>query len=72
MRDQDKLGKPDIKIAGLSIWVHGREREGDLDYWNGNWVRVTVQCKAQGAEVITSGSIIHLPEIAALLKGAKA
>ena len=59
----EHLGSPDIKIAGLSIWVHQRQFPDAEDYWDGNWVVVTVCCKANYAEVWTTGPIIHLPEV---------
>jgi hypothetical protein len=57
------LGTPDVKLAGLQIWIHGREFPKSRDYWDGNWLRVTAHCGADGASVVTSGSIIHLDEL---------
>ena len=37
----DHLGEPDIKLAGLQIWVHGRQFPDSDDYWDGNWLYVT-------------------------------
>jgi hypothetical protein len=61
----EKLEAPNIQIEGLSIWVHGREFPEETDYWDGNWLRVTVECSSNGAEVSVSGPIIHLSELAA-------
>lgn len=60
---QAQLGEPDIEIAGFQIWVHGRQFPDLHDYWDGNWLRVTVHCGAKGASVWASGSIIHLSEL---------
>jgi hypothetical protein len=57
----NRLGPPQIKLAGLEVWIHHRSHF--QDYWDGNWVNVTVRCYGPGAEVLASGSIIHLPEI---------
>src|SRR5580698_7501121 len=57
------LGTPDLKLEGLQIWVHGRQFPDSHDYWDGNWLRVTVHCGGNGASVFTSGSIIGLPEL---------
>ena len=68
---REKLGEPDIAIAGLQIWVHGRQFPDQEDYWDGNWLNVTVHCGAKGSSVWTSGNIIQLHEIAHLSAGAK-
>ncbi len=68
---REKLGEPDIELAGLRIWVHGRQFPDNEDYWDANWLNITA-CGAQGATVRVSGNIIQLPEIAHLLTGAKA
>lgn len=69
--DREKLGKPDIELAGLQIWVHGRQFSDREDYWDSNWLNVTAHCGAQGASVWVRGNIIHLPEIAHLSAGSK-
>ena len=63
-KSAENLGTPDIKLAGLQIWVHGRQFPNEEDYWDGNWLNVTAHCGSQGADVWTSGAIIHVPEIA--------
>lgn len=55
---------PQIELAGLRIWVHGRQFPNATDYDDANWLRVTVQCGAAGALVEVSGNILHLSEIA--------
>jgi hypothetical protein len=59
----DRLGAPQIQLAGLQIWIHGRQFPDDDDFWDGNWLRVTAHCGADGGEVTVSGPIIHLSEI---------
>ncbi len=68
-RELDNLGQPDLQIAGLQIWIHGRQFPDANDYWDGNWVRATAYCIYPGSVVRTHGSIIHLGEIAGLLHG---
>jgi len=63
----DKLGAPHIELAGLRIWIHGRQFANAADFWDANWLRVTAQCEAQSAVVKTGGSIIHLSELVAWL-----
>ena len=58
-----RLGSPQIRLAGLSIWVHGRQFPDHDDYWDGNWINVTAHCGQQGASVTVGGPIIHLSEI---------
>ncbi|MGD9683512.1 MAG: hypothetical protein AB7W16_20290 [Candidatus Obscuribacterales bacterium] len=61
---EEKLGAPDIQIHGLQIWVHGRQFPDATDYWDGNWLLVSVRCSAPGAKVYVDGPIIHLSELA--------
>ena len=42
------------------------------DYWDGNWLQVTVHCAAPGARVWVTGPILHVPEIAHFLRGIEA
>jgi len=63
----ENLGEPDLAIAGLRIWVHGRQFPDSEDYWDGNWLNVSVCCSALGAEVWTNGSILHMSEVAGWL-----
>lgn len=59
----DNLGPPSIEMEGLQIWVHSRQFPDSTDYWDGNWLNITAHCGAKGADVWTSGPIIHLPEL---------
>jgi hypothetical protein len=49
----NKLGKPNLKIAGLQIWVHGREDR--LTFGTNNpgddWLLVTMHCSRDSSEV---------------------
>lgn len=58
-----QLGTPDLEFEGLRIWIHGRQFPDLHDYWDGNWLRVTVHCGGNGAGVFATGSIIHLSEL---------
>ncbi|SRR6266851_1435638 len=58
-----RLGPPQIKLAALQIWIHGRQFPDHDDYWDGNWLNVMAHCGAQRADVWVSGPIIHLSEI---------
>jgi hypothetical protein len=60
----EHLGEPDIKLDGLQIWIHGRQFPNEEDYWDGNWLNVTAHCGSHGADVWTSGPILHVPDIA--------
>jgi len=35
---EDKLGKPDLSLAGLQIWIHGREFPNDKGSFDGDWL----------------------------------
>jgi hypothetical protein len=69
LNELEFLGEPDLVIAGLKIWIHGRQFPDSTDYWDGNWLRVTAYCNSPNAMVKTGGPIIHLGEISGLLKG---
>jgi hypothetical protein len=58
-----QLGEPDIRLNGLQLWIHGRQFPIEQDYWDGNWLNVTSHCGAHGANVWTSGSILHIPDL---------
>ena len=58
-----KLGEPDLKIGHLNLWVHGRQFEESQEYWDANWIGVTVHCAVDGASVHTQGPIVHLSEL---------
>ena len=66
------LEAPNLQIAGLRLWVHGRQFPMADDYWDGNWLQVTVHCDAPGASVWVTGPILHMPEIAQFLRGVEA
>lgn len=65
---KENYGKPSIKVAGLQIWIHGREFPNADDFRDGNWLRATVHCGADGAAVWVSGSILHLSEVESWLQ----
>lgn len=65
----EKLGKPDLQFACLSIWIYGRENEDSTDFWDGNWLRVLVHVGSSASDVWASGSILHLSELSSWLGG---
>jgi hypothetical protein len=68
LRELAQLGEPDLVIAGLRIWVHGRQFPQATDYWDGNWLRVTAYCVHPDSIVRAHGPIIHLGEVVGLLR----
>ncbi len=60
---EKKLGEPDLKIMGLSMWVHNREFENAQDADDGNWLNVTAHCQAPGASVWAQGAIVMVTDI---------
>jgi hypothetical protein len=50
---QDKLGKPYFQIAGLQIWVHGRESqlESGIAIKEDDWLIVTIHCGRDSSDV---------------------
>jgi len=55
--------EPDLQLAGLSLWVLGRQFPDQNEYWDGNWLNVRVRVEAPGAVVEAHGPIIHAPEL---------
>ena len=66
-----QLGEPDFQIAGLRLWVLGREFPDSEDYWDGNWLNIHVRVQASGAVVEASGPWLHASELAAFVDGLK-
>ena len=62
----ESLGEPVIKIASLSVWVHGYEFPEATDGWDGNWLRVTARCVATGSSVFVTGAILDTVSFAQL------
>jgi hypothetical protein len=67
-RELDAFGEPQLQIAGLRVWVHGRQFPNAMDYWDGNRMRVTAYCLYPDSQVRTHGAIIHLGELVGLLR----
>src|SRR2546426_2605880 len=61
--DPDSLGPAHLKVAGLELWVHDRRSPKAQDYWEGNWLVVTVRCAAVGATVWTTGPMLRVPDL---------
>ena len=60
----ESLGPPDMSLAGLRVWIHGREFPKTKDYWDGDWLTVTAHCGGEGADVWVGGAILHSPDLA--------
>lgn len=64
---EDKnLGTPDIKIAGLQIWIHGYQFAEAENEHDANWLRASAHCGARGASVWVAGSILTTNDITSL------
>lgn len=59
----DELGEPDIKLAGLKLWVHGYQFRESQDYWDGNWLNATAVCSEGASSVLVQGNFIRTDEI---------
>ncbi len=65
---ENQFGLANIVLEGLHIWVHGREFPEAHDYWDGNWLNVTIYYGTHNAQVWTSGPVMHLPGLARWLE----
>ncbi len=63
------VGPPDLKLAGLQVWVHGYQFPELDDEWDGNWLRVTAHCGSSGADVWVGGAILDTVSFYGLRKG---
>jgi hypothetical protein len=61
--DPKSLGSPHLVVAGLELWVHGRRFPEAYDYWEGNWLDVTVHCAAPGASIWSAGALLRVPDV---------
>ena len=52
------LGPPALQAGGLRLWVLGRRFPGAHDANEGNQLRATVQCDAEGASVRAENAIV--------------
>ncbi|WP_426116787.1 WapI family immunity protein [Massilia sp. PWRC2] len=69
-QELEHLGEPDLSICGLRLWIHGRQFPAATDYWDGNWLRVTVYCLYPHSVVrIQNDPCIRVDELAGLLRG---
>ena len=64
MSQRADLGPPDLVVAGLQLWVHGRQFADADDYYDGNWLRVTAHCGASGASIWVQGAILMATDVA--------
>ena len=60
---RSQLGEPDLRLAGLQLWVHGRQYPNSHDHDDGNWLMVTAHCGANGASVWANGAILMTSDI---------
>lgn len=61
--DSENLGIPDIELAGLKIWIHGRKYPEHYDFWDGNWLKTTILCKTNKSAVWERGDFLRNTEI---------
>lgn len=60
--------EPDIKLVGLSVWVHGYAYPADVDdHWDSNWLSITAECIGQRSRAWLAGSYLRTDELAAWL-----
>lgn len=52
--------KPDLKLAGLSIFVFGRQNSDSSEDWDKNWLWSQIKVEAPGALVIVDKPSVHL------------
>jgi hypothetical protein len=69
-REIEQFGEADLSICGLRLWIHGRQFPDAIDYWDGNWLRVTAFCTYPHSAVqIQNNACVRTDEVARLLAG---
>lgn len=68
-RRQDQ--KPDLQIAGFSLWVIGRQFPDATEFWDANWLVVEARVEASGATVTARGPFVFATEIDRFCSGLK-
>jgi hypothetical protein len=58
-----ELGKPSLQIAGLQLWIDGRQFPESDDFDDGNLLRITARCGGAGASVAIQGSVLMVTDI---------
>lgn len=61
-RFEERLGEPDLRLAGFQLWVHGWESSSPNT--DDDWLNVTAHCGAHGASVWASGAIVQRGDLA--------
>ena len=56
--------EPDVKVAGLSLWVRTRQFPDMDDFWDGDWLDVRARVEAPGSYVEISGPFLRNAELA--------
>ena len=59
MEKHSNLGSPSLELGGLRLWLRGRHFPWEEGFWNGDWLVVTANCRASGAEVSAQGPFLH-------------
>ncbi len=67
-RYEERLGEPDLKLAGFQLWVHGWESSSPKP--DEDWLNVTAHCGAHGASVWASGAILQRGDLAGWMENA--
>ena len=60
----DPMGAPDLKLAGLHLWIQGRQFPSMQDYWDSNWLNTHALVEAPGAMVEANGPFLRTDELA--------
>jgi hypothetical protein len=63
--------KADLSLEGFQLWEYGRQFPDAEDFWDGNWLSVSVKCETDSSRVETGGPIIHLSELLKFLNECK-
>jgi hypothetical protein len=70
--DHQALGEPQVRLAGLKLWVHGYQYRDGGDVDDANWLNATAICSENGASVTVSGAFIRTDEMHAWQRAVEA
>lgn len=68
----DELGDPDLRVAGLQVWVHNQPHANSGEPYDADWLTVTVHCGESGASVWVRGELLTASAFSRLARDCEA
>jgi hypothetical protein len=72
MLPDDRRQPPSLVLGGLRLWALEKAVPESVEWYDGRWLEVQVECAAPGATVTASGPLLTAEDVARLLAGMEA